>query len=231
MKTGRLIWGIALIMIGVVWAVNALGIADIRVFFDGWWTLFIIVPCVASLFTRRQKFASTIGLIIGVALFLNAQGILDLTALWQLSLPIALIMAGLKLINVFGFRRKAKSGPEDTRTVAGETVTETAAFATRKIDYDGQVFAGADLDAVFGSIRLDLNHARIENDCIVSISAIFATVEVLVPDDVKVAIESSTLFGGVSDRRAGEAGQDAGADRGVTLHVEANCLIGGVYIT
>ena len=40
----RILWGIVLIFIGVIWGLNRTGVADINIFFDGWWTLFIIVP-------------------------------------------------------------------------------------------------------------------------------------------------------------------------------------------
>ena len=36
------LWGIVLIAIGVVIGLNSFGVANIDIFFDGWWTLFII---------------------------------------------------------------------------------------------------------------------------------------------------------------------------------------------
>ena len=42
-KTGKIIWGVAFIAAGIVFALNAFGITHIELFFDGWWTLFIIV--------------------------------------------------------------------------------------------------------------------------------------------------------------------------------------------
>ncbi|MEE1115844.1 MAG: hypothetical protein UH851_03185, partial [Clostridia bacterium] len=40
-------------------ALNAFNITDIDVFFDGWWTLFIIIPCAIGLFTEREKIGGT----------------------------------------------------------------------------------------------------------------------------------------------------------------------------
>ena len=40
MKT---LWGIALLAVSAVLTLNAFGITNIEIFFDGWWTLFIIV--------------------------------------------------------------------------------------------------------------------------------------------------------------------------------------------
>ena len=39
-----IVWGIAIIALGVIFGGNALGLFELNVFFDGWWTLFIIIP-------------------------------------------------------------------------------------------------------------------------------------------------------------------------------------------
>jgi len=41
-RIGRIVWGIALVIVGVIFALNVLGITEIKIFFDGWWALFII---------------------------------------------------------------------------------------------------------------------------------------------------------------------------------------------
>ena len=41
--------GLILIAIGVIIGLNTLNITDINIFFDGWWTLFIIIPSIISL--------------------------------------------------------------------------------------------------------------------------------------------------------------------------------------
>ena len=45
----RIIFGIILVVAGTIFALNALEITDIDIFFEGWWTLFIIVPCFLNL--------------------------------------------------------------------------------------------------------------------------------------------------------------------------------------
>mgnify|MGYP007072985634 CR=1 FL=1 len=51
----RILWGIVLIFIGVIWGLNRTGVADINIFFDGWWTLFIIVPSAISFFEKGNN--------------------------------------------------------------------------------------------------------------------------------------------------------------------------------
>ena len=42
-------------MVGVIFGLNALGITDINVFFDGWWTLFIIIPSIIEIIKEPTK--------------------------------------------------------------------------------------------------------------------------------------------------------------------------------
>jgi len=42
-NTSKILWGIILIAIGVIIGLNSFGITDIDVFFNGWWTLILLV--------------------------------------------------------------------------------------------------------------------------------------------------------------------------------------------
>ena len=67
-RVSKWLWGGLLIALGVILGVNALGIAHIDIFFPGWWTLFIIVPCVVGLFDDDvEKGGDIIGIRLGVA--------------------------------------------------------------------------------------------------------------------------------------------------------------------
>ena len=45
MKLSNILWGIVLIILGVIIGLNALDITHIDIFFKGWWTFLIIIPC------------------------------------------------------------------------------------------------------------------------------------------------------------------------------------------
>ena len=54
-KIENTVIGLILIIIGVIIGLNAFHITNIDLFFDGWWTLFIIVPCFFGLFKDQDK--------------------------------------------------------------------------------------------------------------------------------------------------------------------------------
>ena len=94
MKLSRtdLFWGIALIVIGIGFGGEALGLWNFEVFFNGWWTLFIIVPCLTNMFESGIKRSNTIGLTIGSLLLLSS---------WNV-VPEELVVPGLtEMINPF----------------------------------------------------------------------------------------------------------------------------------
>ena len=69
-----------------------------RYIFDGWWTLFIIIPCFIGLFKEREKTGNFIGFLIGIALLLCCQDVLNFDMIWKLAFPLILIIIGIFII-------------------------------------------------------------------------------------------------------------------------------------
>ena len=72
-KVSKILWGTILILIGLVMTTNVLEITNINLFFDGWWTLIIIIPSFIGIFdnSNQSKLGNMICLIIGFALLLT----------------------------------------------------------------------------------------------------------------------------------------------------------------
>jgi hypothetical protein len=71
----RKVLGLLLILIGALFLLNQLGIFNANIFFDGWWTLFLIVPAIMSMNKQGLTTGNTVLLIIGVVLLLSEQGL------------------------------------------------------------------------------------------------------------------------------------------------------------
>lgn len=224
-KFSNILWGLFFIALGVIIGLNSFGITDINFFFDGWWTLLIIIPCTIELFRSRDKTGNLIGIAVGVALLLACQGILTFEMLWKLMLPGILVIIGLSLVFkdvIFGKKAASFKRASDKK---GQEDTHFAAFASKQVKYDGQVFYGNDLTAVFGSVTCDLRNATISEDVIINANATFGGVEILVPENINVEIKSTSIFGGVEDKRRTSAVVNA-----PTVYVSGICLFGGVDI-
>lgn len=224
-KLSKILWGIALIAIGGIFALNAFGITDIVVFFDGWWTLFIIVPCFIGIFSEREKTGNIIGLLIGVFLLLCCQNVLGFDMLWKLAIPAIIVIIGLKLIFNAIFGDKATEMIVESRQNGNGVKTGCATFSGQDMNFDGENFDGAEISAIFGGVKCDLRHAIIEKDCAITASAIFGGIDIYVPDNVNVKISSNSIFGGVSEKKHRPYMENA-----VTLYINATCIFGGAEI-
>lgn len=202
------------------------GLTSINIFFDGWWTLFIIVPCFIGLFKEREKTGNIIGLLIGIALLLACQDILNFEIIWKLAFPAILVIIGLSLI----FKDTINSEVNKEIKKLNENKTKDggycATFSGQNLNFDGEKFSGTDLTAVFGGIKCDLRNANIEDDVVINVSSIFGGTEIYIPEDVKVKVKSTSIFGGVDEKKKNKI-ESAEAH---TIYINATCLFGGAEI-
>lgn len=224
-KMKNLFWGIVFVVLGVIWGLNALEITNIDIFFDGWWTLFIIVPCVINLFTKPDKIGSLIGIAIGVALLLACQEVLEFDLLWKLALPVLLVVIGIRIIFADSFKHKFKEMEEKMKASGAEGKDYCAIFSGQEIDMTGKKFEGANMTAIFGGVECNLAQAYIEEDVMINSVSIFGGTDIMLPSNVNVKISSTSIFGGVEDRRALKS-----VDNAVTVYIKAVCIFGGTDI-
>ncbi len=214
----NIILGIILIVVGVWFGLYATRVVKVNLLFDGWWTLFIIVPSFLGLFDEDGRTGSLIGLFVGVLLLLSCQDVLNFDIVLKLIVPCVLIVTGLSFI----FKGKIKTKNIENVKATGET-NYNATFSGQNLDFSKEEFTGTKLDAVFGGIKCDLRNAIINDDVVIEASAIFGGITILVPKDVNVKITSTSIFGGVD----GKSKMDK---PGKTIYVNATCLFGGVEV-
>ena len=225
-----IIWGIAIIALGIVFGGNALGLFNLDIFFDGWWTLFIIVPSVVSLITEKEKLSSLGFLAAGVILLLAAQNVFSYDVAWKAILAVFLIIIGFTIIikSVFHNKndeeiaKKVKEAAKDGKTMD----SQTAIFSGSDRVYKNEVFTGSNITAIFGGVNLDLKNAKFEKDTVIKAFALFGGIDIKVPEDVKVKLRSGFIFGGFSDERKNT--NDKGK---YTIYIDAAGGFGGVTIT
>lgn len=219
----KILWGVILIAVGLLFALNALNITNINLFFDGWWTLFIIVPCSAGLIIERDKMGNLLGLIIGVFLLFCSRGILSFALFWKLIIPVAIVMIGLKMVFSGVFGNKANDIFSKMKNRGTQPVSGCAAFSGCDLNFNNEIFEGAELTAAFGGVKCDLRNAIINQDCAIRVHAVFGGIDILVPDGVNVKTNTVSIFGGVSNKTPYEKNTP-------TIYVSGICMFGGVDI-
>lgn len=217
------LWGIILIIVGVILGLNVLGITNIDIFFDGWWTLFIIIPSLVGLFNEKEeKTGNLIGLGIGIALLLASQNIIRFEIILKLIIPFILVIIGLSFLLGDKFKKKINEKVKSVRTEDMENIIAT--FSEQKINKDNEKLKNTSLDAVFGGIILDLRKASFDNETVIKASSIFGGIDILLPDDVNVQLKATPIFGGVNNKLRNQK------ENKKTVYIDAFCLFGGIDI-
>jgi len=224
--TEKTLWGVALITLGSIIGLNALDIIDIDLFFDGWWTLFIIVPCFIGLFSNYYKKGNLIGLIFGILLLINAQDLITWRVLWGLMITVILITIGLSII--FGpiLRDEAVEKIDELNKKFNdkENGVYSTVFASDKVELPKKEFTGCKANATFGEMFLDLRSAKIKENSVINANAVFGSVKIVTPKDVNIKVNSSSIFGEVKDKSI----KDENSKN--TISINASAIFGEITI-
>ncbi|MBR6535795.1 MAG: hypothetical protein IKT67_01185 [Lachnospiraceae bacterium] len=233
-NTVGIILGLLFLVIGGGYLAEALGfIDDFTIFFDGWWTLFIIVPCFCNLFRKDgAKVGNLIGIAIGLFLLLMAQDVLSGEKLWALLIAAVCVLIGVNLI----FPKKAgKTEREDTTEDrfdrresenGQQRVSGTVEYVTDAEVVEGAVYREIPEENDGTEERIEENTRTYENvgdtDKIVC-SAVFSGRDIRVDNSYFNGADLSALFGGIDMNL-----KNALIRNNVTIDVKA--VFGGIDI-
>ena len=223
MNKKNIVLGVLLIIIGIIVGLNSLGIANIDLFFEGWWTLFIIIPCFIGLFNSKDKSGNFIGLLIGIVLLLGVRDIISFSIIAKLIVPVILVILGLSLmfkdnINKAAVKRINELNKENKNNDYCST------FSSQKISLSESDFKGLNCDAIFGALELDLSNCKIKKDVVINANAVFGGIDIIVPKDIKVITKSSSIFGGIDNKSTYVD------NKGPIIYINASCVFGGIEI-
>ena len=185
--------GLALILIGLVIGADKLDIINIEnIFFDGWWTLFIIIPCIFGIFDREKSPLAIFGLLIGLGMLAEEQELIE--SFGSLILPILLLTVGITVL--FSKDRKVNVAKidDDYLSVFG--------------DVDKVVEKVEDINpaAIFGNLELDLSNLKLDRDIVINTRAVFGRVELKLPEDARLNLNKGlTLLGSCESKYVSSA--------------------------
>ena len=218
---GRLLLGLVIVSVGVLFLLDAADVLDANRAIDRWWPLVIVAAGVLTLAERpRSLWRGTLLTGIGVVLLFFTPDVLDDSA-WRYVWPSLVIIAGAAVVLRWTGRRIPEGVSDD------DVIRSTAVFGGPHLASASRHFQGAWLTAIFGGITLDLRDALPAPDASINATACFGGVEILVPRGWHLSIRCTPIFGGVDDKT--DHSQPP-ADDAPTLHIDAVTIFGGVDI-
>lgn len=139
-----LVFGLLLILAGVGYMGVVVFDWDFTVFFDGWWTLFIIVPALVSIFANGPKPFNIAAFLLGGLLLLRAQGFIPARHFGTIIISGAILYCGIALVIKFFRGSTAKQAGnayyyqsnDNTANSASGTENQTYAGAANENNYN-----------------------------------------------------------------------------------------------
>lgn len=219
-----IILGILVIALGIFFGAQAMGyLENYKVSLDGWWTLFLIIPCTISIINSGFNLFNTTLAGIGVLLLLAQQEVLKDGLGYKLIIPFVLIVFGLSIM----LRRPIRLRKESNNGVFSGNKGENyfAVFGGNSPKFDGIDFRGANTFAIFGGIDLKLQNALIKRDCVINSYSVFGGTNIYLPKYVRLLVNSTPIFGGLENRFESQSGETA-----PTVYIRSLSIFGGTEI-
>lgn len=220
--TGRVVFGLVVIGLGVLFTLDNLGLVhsgDVL----RWWPALVVAYGVARLtgFCCRQHL--TVGLIFTVGggwLLLHDLGLVrrDPWELW----PLILVVIGGSLVVGALRRQRGPDGSEE----ASSRLNAFALWSGAGRKVVTQDFRGGDVTAIMGGHDLDLRSAGMAGDtAVIDLFVWWGGVDLRVPDNWVVTCEALPVMGGVDDLTKAPAGEVRGH-----LILRGLIVMGGVEV-
>ncbi len=196
----RTLFGIVLVATAVAVFGNSIGWWTVQDF-DGWWTVFLIVPGLAGLISYGFNWGSTCLVVIGAWLLARAQGWIPSAVADSMVWALILLLIGFNLI-FGGFRRKrVPTAPVIFDGVKGASdssnmVNYTAVFGSVEVSNNSLTLCGGNLTAIFGGAVLDLRQAVPVDGAVIEANAVFGGVQIFAPQNCRIQVTGVPFFGG-----------------------------------
>lgn len=213
-------WGVLLIAVGILLGGNALDFWNIDIFFDGWWTLFIIVPCIINILRNGFHWGNVVGLLIGIGLLFSSWGLFPWHLIWRLFVPVVLVVLGLGILFNRGVKKTKDHGGYDK---SQERMTAFCSSSESRVM--NEEYQGGKISAVMGSAVLDLRNAVISNDIRIKADVFMGSVEIYFPPYVSLVVNSSPFLGSVENKT-----HQVAAINAPTVYLDCSAVMGGIEL-
>ena len=192
--SNRLLFGGILLILGIAFLLDTLGIAGI----DAGSIISLAWPLILVYFGLQalQRNNTMWGLIItGIGALFLVSNVTGWNA-WDMLWPIILIIMGLSIL----MRRSPNMAGGVASISSNDVVHESAMFWGSEQVITSQNFQGGSIDCTFGGVKLDLRQAKIAAEgANLTVNCTFGGVEIYVPKGTRVEIIGSPLFGGIEN--------------------------------
>ena len=216
---GKRVFGLLIILAGVLLLLDNLNIYPIRDLFDYLWPSALILIGVFSMIEQRRiNLFHLIITAVGIIFLAITFDLIEREAIVNMIVPGIVILVGLSL--VFGHRGFSVNVSDKSDIVA--------VFGGTKHRSNNKQFEKCEVSAVFGSTDVDLSDIELKGDKgIVNINAVFGGADVRLPRKYAIkVIGNGPVFGGFEDKTSSMDAKVAGK----VIEVNYSVVFGAIEI-
>ena len=207
----RAVVGIILVLIGAVFLLDNLGFdVYIPYYLFSWPAIFVVLGVINLISGSGRSALVFFGL--AAIFYLHHYRIVSIGEMW----PLILIVIGLSFI----FRKRP--APKNISETDDNYFDEIGIFGGTERKYVSESLKGGKITCIFGGSEIDLRGSHAQDGAVIEIFCMFGGVELMLPEDWKVNMDATAIFGGFSDSR-----KNVVSSSDTTVHIKGFTMFGG----
>jgi hypothetical protein len=196
--TGRWLFGVVLIGLGMAWTLDNLGLVDAGAILD-WWPALLVLYGASRLMGLGSARSTLLGaFFVAAGSLMLAQRFALVHVNGNVIWPLLLVYLGAReVMRTVRRSRPSDSGPAIDRD---DEIHAFSFMGISKRRNQSQAFRGGDLSTVMGIVLLDLRGSKPAEDRVVlDVFACWGGIDVIVPQTWRVELEATPILGGFVD--------------------------------
>ena len=194
--TPQLVMGLLIAVVGVLFTLDNMGVADVGDWVGRYWPAGLIVIGLTKLWQRRDDWGGAFGaamfVLAGTLLLLDANLVIRLD--WRDLWPLVLVCIGASMV------RRGLHGPRPLPNDTTATISGLAVLGGVKRGNNSPAVRGGDLTAIMGGCEIDLRQASIDGEAVIDVFAMWGGIDIRVPETWTVISRVTPLLGGIDDK-------------------------------
>jgi predicted membrane protein len=219
---GRLVAGALLILFGILFTLDNMGVLDAGEVLTYWPIILIAVGLLKIVQQPRERHRKVGWVLLAIGVFLQLQilGLTHMRSAW----PFILVVIGGFLV----WRALGRSAGPPTAESSSQ-LSEFAVMGGVHRVVESSDFRGGEATAIMGAVELDLRGSTIATSpAVIDVFALWGGIEIMVPPEWKVDVKAMPILGAF-ENKARSSVRDSSAPT-QELVIRGTALMGGVEI-
>jgi len=221
-KSNTIVNGLILIILGIIFLGHSFDVIHLGHLISRWWPLILVAISISKL-GRRDRNSGIWLILLGILFLLSTLNIIHWHQIWRFW-PVILIIIGIGML-MKRIPSQNKNSTDFSSQSAEDRVEINSLFGHINRKLTSQQLRTAELDAVFGSLTVDLRQAVIAPEsCTLTTDAIFGSIDIYVPLQCSINFQVSQFLGRAENWASSTSS-------GPTITIKGDAIFGNIRVS